>query len=73
MRSFVSYFSVWITGVMVFTIGYTIYLRENDIPVRYENEIPEEIRMPVYIFGVVFVIILILFKVFTDYLDQETK
>lgn len=73
MRAFLSYLLVWLSGVVVFTIGYTIYLRENDIPVRYEGEIPEEIRMPVYIFGGIFVVVLIIFKVFTSYLDTESK
>lgn len=73
MRSFMSYLLVWFSGVVVFTIGYTIYLRENDIPVRYEGAIPQEIRMPVYIFGGILVIVLLIFKAVTFYLDTESK
>jgi hypothetical protein len=73
MRSFLSYLAVWLLGVVVFTIGYIIYLRENDIPVRYKGEIPQEIQMPVYIFGGIFVIILLIFRVFISYLDTDSK
>lgn len=73
MRSFLTYFSMWISGVIVFTIGYTVYLRENDIPVRYENEIPQEIRMPVYIFAGIFIVILAVLKIFMSYTEQSSK
>lgn len=72
MRSFFAYLIVWITGIVLFTISYTIYLRENDLPVRYEHEIPNEVRYPVYIFAFVFLIFLVLFKLLLSTINTKT-
>ncbi len=71
MRVVITYFSTWVTGIIIFTSAYVIYLRENDIPVAYESEIPQDVRMPVYIFAGCFLVFLFLFKIFTTYLEDS--